>query len=155
MVKSCLGSLSGQSICLGLAPPTGTCAHLQSGDETVPASWGPDQSGAARVMPLGQCRPCLPPQWPGQGRATRSIRGPGGPLRGAKGLGPTYQPPPTQADVPSNVAAGLSSLGIAEKLVRGGWRQDRVPDDRGLGSPSKSTSGPVTAPGQDQPLSLA
>ena len=77
-----------------------------------------------QVMPLGQCRPRLPPRWLGQGRATSTIRGPGGPLRGAKGLGPTYQPPPTQADVPSNVAVGLSSLGIAEKgwCVGGGGR---------------------------------
>lgn len=42
-----------------------------------------------------------------------------------------------------------------EGLVRGGWGQDRVPDDRGSGAPSESTPGPMTAPGQDQPPSLA
>lgn len=42
-------------------------------------------------------------------------RGQAGPLRGAAGLESTYQLPPTQADVPSNGAAGLRSLAIVEK----------------------------------------
>lgn len=76
-------------------------------------------------------------------------------MRGAKGLGPTYQPPPTQADVPSNVAAGLSSLGIAEKgwCVGGGGRTESLMTEA-LGPPLESTPGPMTAPGQDQPPSL-
>lgn len=74
---------------------------------------GTESGGPGEVL-LGQHKLCLRPRQPGQGSATRGIQGPRRPFRGAEGLGSTYQLPPTQADVPPSVAAGLSSLGIAE-----------------------------------------
>ena len=151
MVKASLGSLSENNIwgCVWILPPGTSGGLLPSlclgllickvGLRIVPASRGPcgDRVRLTRRVLLGQCWPCLRPRWPGQGRATSGVHGPRGPLRGAEGLGPTYQPPPTQADVPSNVAEGLRSLGIAEKgwCAGGGGRTESLRSERGSATP--------------------
>lgn len=122
------GAVSGeQPPGLGLNPPTRDSEKLSSlwcisfltckvGITVARASQGPrgDEAGRAGEVLPSQCSPRSCSRWPGQARAARGVQGPRGPLRGAEGLGFTYQLPPTQADVPSNVAAGLRSLGIAE-----------------------------------------
>lgn len=72
-------------------------------------------------------------------------------MRGAEGLGSTYQSPPTQTDVPANVAVGLRSLGTPEGAGELGVGAGQSP---GRGALSRSPQrGPQATSGQVRALS--
>ena len=138
------------------ALPAPQRAHLQSGDGIVPASQGLDPRGAAQVNATGSVPAMLTPTVARSGQGHQQCPGP---RRAFERCRRPWAHIPTTTHTgrrPFQCRSGAKvTWNRREGLVGGGWGQDRVPDDLGLGASLESTPGPVTAPCQAQPPSLA